>query len=78
MASARSNERIVSADNVIGVLPVVVASFYIPVYLFKSMRRVYGQGFLLTLMKYLVLLAVYAVSFAFIVFGAFAIAAFSI
>ena len=65
-------------DDAIGVLPVIVSSLYIPVYLFKSMRRVYGQGFLLTLVKYLVLLAAYAAGFTLMLLGAFAIAAFSI
>ena len=69
---------VLGVNEAIGVLPVIVSSFYIPVYLFKSMRRVYGQGFLLTLVKYLALLAVYAVGFSLIMFGAFAIAAFSI
>ncbi|MDJ0758638.1 MAG: DUF3667 domain-containing protein [Woeseiaceae bacterium] len=68
----------VNLNDAIGILPVVVSSFYIPVYLFKSMRRVYGQGFLLTLLKYLVLLAVYAAGFTATMLGAFAIAAFSI
>ncbi|MDJ0916387.1 MAG: DUF3667 domain-containing protein [Woeseiaceae bacterium] len=65
-------------NEAVGVLPVIVSSFYIPIYLFKSMRRVYGQGFFLTLLKYLVLLAVYVAGFAAIMLGAFAIAAFSI
>jgi len=47
----------------LAVLPVIAASFYIPVYLFKSMRRVYEQGWFLTLFKYLVLLAAYAIGF---------------
>ena len=42
------------------------------------MRRVYGQGFLLTLLKYAVLVAVYAVGFTLTMLGALAIAAFSI
>ncbi len=65
-------------NTAIGVIPVIVSSFYIPIYLFKSMRRVYGQGFLLTLLKYAVLLAVYAIGFSLTMLGAFAIAAFSI
>lgn len=69
---------VLGLNEAIGVLPVVVSSFYIPIYLFKSMRRVYGQGFLLTLVKYLALLAVYAVGFSFTMLGALAIAAFSI
>jgi hypothetical protein len=38
------------------------ASAYIPWYLFRSMRRVYGQGKLLTLAKFLVLVCIYAVT----------------
>jgi hypothetical protein len=42
-----------------GVLPLDVltaaAYLYVPVYLFRAMRRVYGQGFWLTSFKYLVL-----------------------
>jgi hypothetical protein len=40
-----------------------VACCYIPVYLFLSMRRVYGQGRLLTLTKFVVL------SFAYLFFS---------
>jgi len=58
----------------IGVLPIVATSFYYPVYLFKSMRTVYGQGWFLTLLKYLVLLTAYVVGFALMMFLAFLIA----
>lgn len=54
---------VVGGPEWLGVLPVVAASFYIPVYLFKSMRQVYGQGWLLTMFKYLVLLTAYASGF---------------
>jgi len=40
-------------------LILVIASFYIPVYLYKAMRHVYGQGHLVTIMKYLVLAIAY-------------------
>lgn len=40
-------------------LILVVASFYIPVYLYKSMRHVYGQGHLITIPKYLLLSVAY-------------------
>ena len=40
-------------------LILVIASFYIPVYLYKAMRHVYGQGHLVTIMKYLVLVVAY-------------------
>jgi len=40
-------------------LILVIASFYIPVYLYKAMRHVYGQGHLVTIMKYLMLAIAY-------------------
>ena len=40
-------------------LIVVVTSFYIPVYLYKAMRRVYGQRHLATIPKFLRLLVSY-------------------
>ncbi len=40
-------------------LAIVGISFYIPVYLFKAMRSVYGQGFVVTLIKYLLLFVAY-------------------
>ena len=52
------------------VLVLVAASFYIPVYLYKAMRRVYAQGHLLTLMKYLVLAVAYSVGATFTMLGA--------
>ncbi len=63
----------------IGVLPIVAASFYIPIYLFKAMRRVYGQGFFMTFFKYVVMLVVYTAGFGLTMLFAFliAIAAFS-
>lgn len=48
-----------SALDGIKTLTLVVASFYIPVYLYKAMRRVYGQGHLVTIFKYLMLLVAY-------------------
>lgn len=64
--------------DAVGVLPVIGLSLYIPVYLFRGMRRVYGQGFFLTLFKYLILLVVYTLGFALTMSAALAIAAFSI
>ena len=43
----------------ITVLTLVAASFYIPVYLYKAMRRVYGQGHLVTIFKYSLLQVAY-------------------
>ena len=40
-------------------LILVVTSLYVPVYLYKSMRRVYGQRHLATIPKYLALLISY-------------------
>lgn len=68
----------VGLNEAIGVIPIVASSLYIPVYLFKSMRRVYGQGFFVTLLKYVVLLAGYSIGFGMTLLGAFALAAFSI
>jgi hypothetical protein len=59
-------------------LAVVIAAFYIPVYLFISIRRVYGQGRLITFAKYVVLLLAYVTGFSATMLGAAAIAAFSV
>ena len=58
----------------IGVLPIVATSFYYPIYLFKAMRNVYGQGWFLTFLKYLVLLLAYVFGFALMMLLAFLIA----
>lgn len=47
------------AVDSISTLILVIASFYIPVYLYKAMRHVYGQGHFVTLLKYLVLVITY-------------------
>jgi hypothetical protein len=60
------------------VLPMVAISFYIPVYLFVAMRTVYGQGKLITFIKYVALTVTYAAGFMATMLGALAIAAFSI
>ena len=60
------------------VLTLVIASFYVPVYLFVAMRRVYGQGRLITLFKYIVLVIAYAIGFFSTMLAALAIAAFAI
>ncbi len=51
-------------------LVLVAASFYIPVYLYKAMRRVYGQGHLMTLMKYVALVVAYSAGATFTMLGA--------
>lgn len=62
----------------ISILILVVASFYIPVYLYVSMRRVYGQGRAITFIKYIILTIAYATGFLATMLVALAIAAFSI
>jgi len=47
------------AVDSISTLILVIASFYIPVYLYKAMRHVYGQRHLVTIMKYLMLVVAY-------------------
>jgi hypothetical protein len=58
----------------------LAASIYIPVYLYKAMRRVYGQGHFVTTLKFVVLAMAYFFGITTIfmfaaVFAAFAIAA---
>jgi hypothetical protein len=62
----------------VGILVIVAASFYVPVYLFVSMRRVYGQGRLLTALKYVVLTVSYLAGITVTMLGAVIITAFSI
>lgn len=60
------------------VLVIVAASFYIPIYLYKAMRRVYGQGHFLTLTKYIGLSAAYIVGAMLTLLGALLVALFSV
>lgn len=62
----------------VAVLPIVASTFYVPVYLFVSMRRVYGQGRFFTFLKFAVLAATYLVSFSIMILGAFLLAAVSV
>ena len=62
----------------LAILTVVVTSFYIPVYLFVAMRRVYGQGRFVTFIKYIGLVIAYILGFTATMLGALAIAAFSV
>ncbi len=55
----------------VAVLPIVATSFYVPVYLFKAMRRVYEQGWFLTMLKYLMLIVAYVFGFSFMMLFAF-------
>ena len=51
---------LVNIEGTITTLIIVAASFYVPVYLYKGMRRVYQQGRLVTFAKYVTLLVTYA------------------
>ena len=57
---------------------IVAAAFYIPVYLFVAMRRVYGQGRFVTLLKYIWLVFWYLLGFMCVMMAAVLLAAFSI
>jgi len=59
-----------SAIDSISTLILVATSFYIPVYLYKAMRHVYGQGHLVTIPKYLMLAIAYVTGATFTMFGA--------
>ncbi len=59
-------------------LVTVAATFYIPVYLFVAMRRVYGQGRALTFLKYVPLTISFLVGLTLMMLGAVLIAVFSI
>ena len=69
---------LLSIPEAIPVLAVIVASFYIPINLFVAMRRVYGQGRLVTFLKYVPLLVAYLLGFTATMLGAVAIAAVSV
>ena len=54
----------------LSVLVIVAAAFYIPVYLYKAMRHVYGQGHFLTISKYLAMSVAYSIGAMSTMFGA--------
>ena len=62
----------------ISVLVVVAASFYIPVYLYKAMRTVYGQGHILTFAKYVALAVAYILGASLTMLGVVLFALFSL
>ncbi len=66
------------APSAVSVLPIVATSFYVPVYLFVSMRTVYEQGRALTFFKFLVLTVAYSIGLTFMLVGALLITLFSI
>jgi len=59
-------------------LTVVATSLYAFIYLFIAMRRVYGQGRIVTFLKYIALTFAYIMGFSTIIAITFALAAFSI
>jgi hypothetical protein len=69
---------LLAIPEAIPIVTVVVTSFYVPVYLFKSMRQVYGQGRFVSVLKFVVLLFSYMFGFFATMMGALTIAAFSI
>jgi len=69
---------LMSLPESVSIITTVAVSLYIPVYLFKSMRRVYGQGGLITTFKYLILLFAYFVGVILILVSTAIFAAFSI
>ena len=62
----------------VGVLPIVASSFYIPVYLYVSMRRVYAQGRFVTFLKFSLLAVVYVTGFSLMLLGALLLAVLSV
>jgi len=58
----------------ISTLILVATSFYIPVYLYKSMRCVYGQGHWVTIPKYLILSTAYVTGATLTMLGALLLA----
>ena len=69
---------LIGLHEAIAVLPVVATSFYVPVYLYKSMRRVYGQGHLWTTLKFVALTAAYLFMLSMMIVVALLFAVFSL
>ena len=69
---------VLPTPEAVGILIIVAASFYVPVYLFVAMRRVYGQGRLVTAFKYVALSVSYFAGFTVTMIGAALMAAFSV
>jgi hypothetical protein len=59
-------------------LSVFVVSLYVPVYLYKAMRRVYPQGRAITILKYFLLILTYLIGLTFMLMFAAFYTAFSI
>jgi hypothetical protein len=61
-----------------GVIPIIATSFYVPVYLHKSMRHVYGQGGFLTFIKFLILSIAYVIGFGMLMVATVLLTVFSV
>jgi hypothetical protein len=75
---SRVNAMLPNPAEAIGTLVIVAASFYVPVYLFVAMRRVYGQGRLITAAKYIVLTVAYLAGLTITMLGALTMAVLSV
>ena len=64
--------------ELVSTLTIVVMSIYIPVYVFMAMRRVYGQGRIVTFLKFIVLALAYITGFALIIAATTLMALFAI
>ena len=62
---------LLSLAGIISTLILVATSFYIPVYLYKAIHHVYGQGHTITILKYLMLSIAYVTGATFTMLGAF-------
>ena len=69
---------LISLSEPATVLPIVAASLYIPVYLYKAMRRVYGQGHTVTFAKYVALSVTYSIGATMTMLGALLFALISV
>jgi len=69
---------LVSLPDAVTAATSVAVSLYIPAYLYKAMRRVYGQGHALTALKFVVLLVCYVCGLSALFVSAALFAAFSI
>jgi hypothetical protein len=61
---------ILRIPEAVAMLAIVAASLYIPVYLYMAMRRVYGQGRILTFLKYVALVFSYTIGATLTMLGA--------
>jgi len=69
---------LISLPDVATILPIVAASFYIPVYLYKGLRLVYAQGHIVTFIKYVILIVAYSIGATLTMLGALLFALLSV